>query len=117
MTEKTKEIRIVRVPVGKPAEIVMVKNDLMSLQELVGGNIELVRLLGLESKKMYFYVDEEGKLKNKEPNFGIRGDVIVGTAIVSKHDVDGDEVGLTEVEAKWAVLFIDAYRKHEGGLR
>lgn len=63
-----------------------ISGSLENLQQTVGGYIEPVFLYEvLKDDKWYDLVilcDEEGKLKNKEPNMQIYGDVIVGDLIV-----------------------------------
>lgn len=50
--------------------------NLDALQALVGGYIEIVTLWD----GVALVVDEEGKLKHKEINFYLPGDIVVGTA-------------------------------------
>ena len=68
---------LVKKPGCKP-ETMVVGNDLESLQEVIGGHLEMVSLPDLDAVMI---VDEEGKLKGNPYNFTIRNDDIVGTVI------------------------------------
>lgn len=71
---------------GAPWAPAKVENRLESLQQLVGGYIEV---LMTHRPDVALIVDEEGKLKGKASNFYYFGDVIVGTAVLV--GVDGEE--------------------------
>lgn len=71
---------------GAPWAPAKVENRLESLQQLVGGYIEV---LMTHRPDVALIVDEEGKLKGKAPNFPYIGDVIVGPALLV--GVDGEE--------------------------
>jgi len=63
---------------------------------LDGGYLCVIRL----SDGVHGYVDDEGLLKELPLNFLLRGEPIVGPAIFSKADAEGDEIGFeTEEEA------------------
>lgn len=64
-----------------------VSDSLENLQKIVGGYIECVYL----SEDLVIICDEEGKLKGREPNVPLKGDVLVGTIIVVGND--GDSFG------------------------
>ena len=79
-------------------EIIDVANELASLQELVGGYIEVVRL----TDGFILICNEEGKLWGLEPNIflisGTNVDEVVGPILIVKDA--GEEFGeLTEEEA------------------
>ena len=64
-------------PPGQPAFTREIENSLKSLQDLVGGYIEPVRLPG----GICMIVNEEGKLMGLKPNFRLEHDLIVGTTV------------------------------------
>lgn len=55
-----------------------VDNTLESMQGLVGGYIEAINI----EDGLVLIVDEEGKIKGKELNFYLPGDIVVGTAML-----------------------------------
>lgn len=71
---------------GAPWAPAKVENRLESLQQLVGGYIEV---LMTHRPDVALIVDEEGKIKGKTSNLYYFGDVIVGTAVLV--GVDGEE--------------------------
>lgn len=76
-------MRILRKEPGKSLEIVDVTNDLKMLQQLVGGYIECVYPF---EAKIGLVVNEEGKLEELPPNFGLLSDakvydIVAGTAL------------------------------------
>lgn len=87
--------RVVVKNPGERAEIRLIDNDTASLQKIVGGYIEAIR----PWPDAHAYVNEEGKLKGLERNFLYGSDIIVGPAVFSKADEEGDEIGFTEREA------------------
>lgn len=86
------KIRVIIKEPGKNAREAQIESTLKTFQDLVGGHIEGVNLYG----NVFFYVDEEGKFKNKKPNFLYCGDVIVGTAVFFGRGFDGEEISLTD---------------------
>lgn len=89
-------IRVVHKRPGFPAEAVTIPNTLDALNGLLdGGSLCGIRL----DAEIHGYVDDEGLLKELPPNFWLRGEVIVGPAIFSRADHEGEEIGLTEEEA------------------
>lgn len=60
-------MKVIKIPVGEPAQLVDIPNNLTALQELVGGSIELLQS-GAEPD-VGLLVDEEGKLKGLPFNF------------------------------------------------
>ena len=77
-------------PIGREVWIV---NSLKSLQRIVGGYIEIVTIAN-GSDKIVVVCDEEGKLRDKLPNFRIetmeRIDIIAGTAVICGENGKGD---------------------------
>lgn len=72
---------IIKEPGHMPKSI-DINNDLRTLQHLVGGYIEHVRV----SKDVGMIINEEGKFNGSEPNFSFENDVIMGTAVFVGYD-------------------------------
>lgn len=72
---------VVKEP-GKKIKKIAIKNDLESLQELIGGYIECVPL----DEDITIICDEEGKLKGLQPNIDIEYDIICGTVVFVGND-------------------------------
>ncbi len=90
-------IRVVHKTPGQPAEVVNVDNSLESFQGLLdGGYLEAVFY---PRTGVFAYIDEEGKLKGLPLNFYVGSEPIVGPAVFSKTDDEGEDIGLTEAEA------------------
>ena len=98
-------MRVVIVEPDKRAFSTDIENSLASMQEVVGGYIEIIpaeSIVGgeaLPGDKYLLVLNEEGKLQNLEPNFLIHdgADVIFGTAFVCKAR-DDEMVGLSKNE-------------------
>ena len=89
-----------RVLIKEPGgvwEVADVENTLDALQEAVGGYIEALTI-NTEPEPLILIVDEEGRIKGKEPNFTIEGEEIVGTGVLC--GIDGDEFAPVP---EWAV--------------
>lgn len=78
---------IVKRPDEDFGHMTSISDSLKNLQNIVGGYIECVYL----SEDLVIICDEEGKLKGREPNVPLKGDVLVGTIIVVGND--GDSFG------------------------
>lgn len=74
------KIKVLYVKPRETAKIIEIDNTLKNLQELVGGNIELVYPY---DNKIVFIVNEEGRLLNLQPNRIIKGQLIVGNFIIA----------------------------------
>lgn len=72
-------MRVILKEPGKDPAMITIDGSLGSLQKLVGGHIEHVRL----TDNVGILVDEEGKLKNREPNFFLPTikDMLVGPVV------------------------------------
>lgn len=75
---------IVKVP-GKAPEMRTVRNELQSLQQLVGGNIETVTV----STDLVIICNEEGRLRNLPYNMTLLGIDFLGTIVFA--GAKGDE--------------------------
>jgi hypothetical protein len=73
-----KTITCVVVPVGQEPYAKEICNDNSTIQELVGGYFELVRL----SNRLLLLCDEEAKLKGCEGNRRIGSEIIAGQFII-----------------------------------
>ena len=71
-------LHVLKVEVGKEPEVIKIANSLEALQKAVGGYVESFALEG----GGIVLIDEEGKLKNKEPNRAFRSDMLVGDFLV-----------------------------------
>ena len=95
-----KKLRVVVVPVKKPAYVKEIGNDLQVMQELVGGYIETVRIA--EAGEVFdgtrIVCNEEGVFQRLKRNkLGILGQfVIISDQIAG----DGEMVGLDEGKAQ-----------------
>lgn len=73
---------IIKRPDEKYGHVAYMSNTLRALQKAVGGPIETVRI----TDDAICIVNEEGKLRNLEPNFFVGtlpfADLIVGTAVI-----------------------------------
>lgn len=78
--------------VGQSPKVEDIKNDLQTLQELVGGYIECVML----GQGIVLVVNEEGKLDGLPVNFPLGNDVIVGTTVFVADNFDGEFTDLSE---------------------
>lgn len=107
MTDDLKQIRVLLLPVGEPPKVAEVRDDLHSMQALVGGLIEAVYL----SPRVVLWVNEEALLTGMPPNrlapSSVRGQfsdgLIRGPAFLAAADRrSGRDVSLTDEEiATW----------------
>lgn len=86
------KIRVVVKTPGQPATIQMIDSGLAAFQKIVGGYIEAVR----PWPNVHAYVNEEGKLQGLAPNFALGGEVVVGPAVFSKSDDEGEDIGFQD---------------------
>jgi len=88
-----KKIRVLIVEPEKPPYVAEIENNLRSLQELVGGNIQYVGL----DRDTFIYCNEEGKLLGLQGNRKLdTGDIVAGTFIICREDGTGEEASLTD---------------------
>lgn len=97
----SKEIRVIILEAGNPEARVVEKfeHSLETLQQFVGGYIEAVRV----NESITIWINEEGKLRGLDPNFNLIGngkpyDIVVGDAIFTGTDNEGETVSLTDQE-------------------
>ena len=82
---------------GQDPRSMVIPNELGIMQQLVGGNIETVRI----SDRAILVMNEEGKIFGLEPNFylGAIGDTILGPVLVVGEDGE-DFASLPDDEAE-----------------
>lgn len=90
---------IIKEPNKKPYEA-EIENTLETLQSLVDGKIENV--YELDPDDINIWINDEGKLNRLNPNFFIYDgqDIVVGTAIFTGFNEDGENVSLTKKQKK-----------------
>lgn len=94
---KEKSITVVKVEPGKHPEIVMLNNDLDSLQKAVSIGADrqgLIELIPIDDETLIL-CNEEGKLNGLEPNRRFRGDILCGTFYVISGDDEGNLTSLS----------------------
>ena len=90
------EIKVIIKEPGQPMREALIKNELTEFKKLVGGYIETI--CPLENKNIVTVVNDNGKLKKLAPNFKCYNDTIVGTAVFTKSNDDGEFVSLIKIE-------------------
>ena len=84
---------------GKAPEEREIENTLKAFQTIVGGYIEGLRIYD----DLCCYINDEGKLKNLDPNFVIPMaagyDIICGPAVFFRVGLEGNETSLTLTDA------------------
>lgn len=93
-------IRVLYFPQGKAHEVATVlgtKDDqLRVLQGMVGGYLEAVPFHRGRAYSVDFFVDEEGRLKQRPPNLILpSGLLLVGDVVVVQHDSEGELMDLS----------------------
>lgn len=106
-----KNITIIHCPVGKPATIRTIGNDLIPMQALVGGYIEVVPLPQYPGHVLI--VNEEGNLISLPPNRTVGGVNIVGDFFLCK--TDGSE--FTSVDPKMVEMLIAIFNGNTSACR
>ena len=109
---------VVIIEPNQSALISEIGSDLKSMQEVVGGHIEIIpaeRMIGgniLRNRDLLLVLNEEGKNDGSKPNFPTRDglDYIFGTVFICKGQED-EMVGLSEEEADLVAGLV--HRKEE----
>lgn len=92
------KIKIVDALVGNELQVNEMDHTLRSMQQKVGGNIELVRI----TDRIDMWCNEEGKfIEDLEPNFYLYYndqvvDVVMGNCFFTSNDGVGETIGLNE---------------------
>lgn len=89
--------------VGKNPRVEDIKNDLETLQGLVGGYIEAVNA----GQGICLVCNEEGKINGLPANFPIGNDFIVGTAVFVAYGKDGEFADLTDDQIAALTNFLE----------
>lgn len=92
----SKTIQVLVVPVSQSPYLKEVANELESLQQIVGGHIEVVQT----RERLNLVCNEEGKLNDLEPNISTGMDYIAGQFFVCNNDTLGDFTSITKEEAE-----------------
>lgn len=108
------KIRVIVKQPFKELEVKEIENTLTSLKEIVDGYIECVpfpRVNGVD-----LIVNEEGKLDRLDGNFYIPHyeDCIVGTAIITSYNKDGEFISLNDDQIKQVSEYINHYKLERG---
>lgn len=109
-----KQIRVVLLKPKQRAEVLVIRNTLTALQELVGGYIEVITdRVEHRNFQALLIVNEEGKLIGLEPNIGSGYDVLVGNIVICA--AAGEE--FSSLSVKQAELICKAYDYKRGLLK
>jgi len=95
---KDKNVRVIIVKCDDEARGQVIPNELSKLQEIVGeeGKKALIEFYPLDEENICIICDEEGKLKDLQPNGLIGEEVIVGDFLVVQCDEEGEIVSMSE---------------------
>ena len=101
-----KIIAVIKKPYQKP-ETVTIDTGLEALQEIVGGNIDIVYLPNTDD--IHGYCNDEGLFIGLEPNFYRPdfGDAIVGPAVFMADDGKGGSVSLSPEQVKRITTYLE----------
>jgi Domain of unknown function (DUF3846) len=92
-------IRVIIYAPGQHARVEEVEDTLQNWQKIVEGYIEMIRL----PKGLTLICNEEGKLKNLQPNRRVGGHHIVGTFFLVRVDSDGNFDSVTDEDiGEWS---------------
>ena len=101
-----KIVAVIKKPYEKP-ETVAIDKGLKSLQEIVGGDIDVVYIPNIDD--IHGFCNDEGLLIGMEPNFyrPDYGDAIVGPAVFLGSGADGDSISLTPEQVKRITTYLE----------
>ncbi len=88
-------LRVVVCRVGAPPAIEMIPSGLKSMQAIVGGMIELIRL----TRTVDMWCNDNALAEGLLPNRQVGDHYILGDFFIASHNAEGDTVGLTEEDA------------------
>lgn len=103
-------IRVLVAEPGSPPQIKEISGKLREYQDLVGGYIQTLHMPDIDG--VMLICDEEGKLKDLEPNFELYNnqgrvvDVVVGTVVFVGDDED-DFSSLTDDQVQEVKDYLD----------
>jgi hypothetical protein len=101
----SESIQVVVVEPNKKPYKKTIKNDLESMQAIVGGYIENV-FIGRSKKgaRVGITLNEEGKLEGLPMNrMIVNYDILVGTFFITAYNLQGDNISLTNEEADYYI--------------
>ncbi len=96
MNQMKNMLRVLKVEPGKEPYVKEIPNTLKSSQQEVEGYIELVYL----ENDCIAVVNEEGKIRNMEPNRRIGDDIICGPFFICGDGPEGEFVSLTDEQIR-----------------
>ncbi len=107
------------------AKVREIEGTLLAMQRMVSPSgvassyIELVRIGELQEQGIDLYVNEEGKFNGCEPNFEIYGgrDIVMGPVFFVSSNDEGETVGLTDAQLKFAQGWLKGQPQAIGGLQ
>ena len=97
---KARKIKVLKVAPGEHPQVVVLENDLDTLQKAVSIGCDyqgLIEVVGLENG-VCIICNEEGKLLNLAGNRRLGGDIIAGVFYVVGEDKCGNFVSLTKAQ-------------------
>ena len=102
---------IIKRPEEKYGHVCSISDSLENLQKTVGGYIEVVPITNSpDGKRILLVCNEEGKVRNLEPNINLMGEQIVGTFFLcSESGEEFDDLPATWGLAEWK-KFLDTNR-------
>ena len=114
MNKTTKKIEVILVEPLKEPRCIEINNDLETMQQLVGGLIEMSMPF---EDEVAIICNDEGKLKGLEPNRAIYAengylmDIIAGTFFIAKAPFDSEEFESLSEDMK--NKYLEKYRTPE----
>jgi len=114
MNEKEPRIKVLIKKPYQEIEEVEIDNELKTLQEIVGGLIQIVPFPTV--KGVDLIINEEGKLESLDGNFFMPHyeDCTVGNAIMASHDEEGNLASISDKQKKKVKEYIDTFQLNEG---
>lgn len=105
------EVRIVVKKIGEDAKVCVVKNELSSFQNIIGGLLEPV-VFPEENENIDIVCDDEGKIKGQAGNLYIPhyNEAIVGNCFFVGYDDDGNWISLTDEQVEKCLNFANKYK-------
>ena len=93
-------MRVILVEPNTPPRIVEIENTLKTLQNTVGGYIEVISMDHIDSN-LILICNEEGKLIGLDGNRRVGRDIIVGVFYVMSEDREGNRISLSEKKIQY----------------
>lgn len=103
-------LKILVYPVGSEPRVQEIEGSLESMQQAVGGDIQMVNLgaiSGIDELAAYDLVcNEDGKIEGLEPNRSFAYDIIAGQFFITKVNSVGEEIPLTDDDIELITKYI-----------